>query len=75
MTSILDTVIDIGGLLRCCVATIDEIARESPDMVVAHGQRASCKWCDEQIVYTDGAWRWAKPHDRDAHRNLTNGDA
>lgn len=69
MTPILDTVIDIGGLMRCCITTIDHIAHESPDMQVTEGQRATCRWCNGSIVYTEGAWRWPGRADRDAHEN------
>lgn len=78
MTSILDTVIDIGGLMRCCLDSIDKLAAESPDMMVPEGQRLQCRHTEDpthSIIYRDGAWRWNRPGDRDEHRNLTDGDA
>lgn len=74
MTSIMDTVIAIGGLMRCCIATIDLLAAESPDMDVTEGQIATCRYADgdpaHNMIYKNGAWRWDHPRTRDSDRNL-----
>jgi len=47
-----------GGLMRCCLATIDEAmlaATEAPK----EGDRMKCKYHDGQgMVFHDGAWEW-----------------
>lgn len=43
----------IGGLMRCCLATIHEYAGD--DSV---GTEVKCKWCPGFIVSTERGWEW-----------------
>lgn len=51
-----------GGLMRCCIATLDEamVAAEKPP---EEGDKLTCKYCHEEygMVFRDGAWEWATP--------------
>lgn len=59
-----DTVLDIGGLMRCCTGTIGEYVHahedeEAPDKLVL-----DCKYEPEgnaQITLEHGVWRWNHP--------------
>jgi len=57
-----DTRIDIGGLMRCCIATIDEYVHEHQDEEVpAEPLVLDCKYeppGNAQVVLQDGRWRW-----------------
>lgn len=53
----IDPPVYIGGLLRCCTATLREdcAAREQ---LPAEGEALACKYCKNPMIFTDGAWRW-----------------
>jgi hypothetical protein len=43
----------IGGVMRCCIATLDEaIVTEN------EGDTLHCRWCKSQLRVRDGAWEW-----------------
>lgn len=50
----------MGGLLRCCIATVAEMESETQP-----GDRAACTYCKESTlrVADDGVWEW--DHDLD----------
>jgi hypothetical protein len=54
--------IRIGGLMRCCIATIDILYDENPGMAVTEGQTLQCRYApenpDHRIRFRDGAWEW-----------------
>ncbi len=61
-----DTKIGIGGLMRCCIATIDAYVDEHADEDVAdvdiwcehgHGDRNE----DARIILRTNVWRWRRP--------------
>jgi hypothetical protein len=46
-----------GGLLRCCLASLDEAmakATEPPK----DGDRIKCQYHDNWMIFRDGAWKW-----------------
>ena len=45
-----------GGLMRCCLQTLDE--RTVP---ATEGEEQPCKWCSSGAVFRDGGWRWIGP--------------
>lgn len=45
-----------GGLMRCCVATYEEIA--PPAGMAKDGDTLRCNWCSSRMVLRDGAWEW-----------------
>ena len=56
--------IRIGGLMRCCTATIRILYDENPGMRAAEGQELQCQYAhdnpDHRMRFRDGAWEWAK---------------
>lgn len=45
----------IGGVLRCCSASLGETEiQEAP----REGEVLACKYCKGALVYRDGAWEW-----------------
>lgn len=46
-----------GGLMRCCIATLEErmptCAEEPKD-----GERLACRYCRNKMIFRDGAWQW-----------------
>lgn len=52
----MSTRIRIGGLMRCCVLTIEaEDRRERP----IEGKEITCDQCGERLRFRAGAWEWA----------------
>lgn len=53
-----------GGLMRCCLASLDDamVAAADPPK---DGDTVRCAYCDDAygMVFTDGAWQWAKPQE------------
>lgn len=57
-----DTTIDIAGLMRCCLVSVQELDPESP---VHEGQHVPCKWCPELnsgMVLIGSTWQPAWIH-------------
>jgi hypothetical protein len=48
--------IHMGGLMRCCIATWEEIA--PPAEQTTEGDTLACSYCSSSMVARDGAWRW-----------------
>ena len=47
----------MGGLMRCCLATLGEhIGGDPPEP--KPGDVVPCKYCSESMIYSDGAWEW-----------------
>jgi hypothetical protein len=54
--------IEPAGLMRCCAITLhDDTARRTEQP--PEGEKVSCKFCDNRMVFSDGAWRWS-PQER-----------
>lgn len=47
--------IRIGGLMRCCIQSIQEYE----DVAPADDDWLQCAHCNEALIYRDGAWEWA----------------
>jgi hypothetical protein len=48
----------IGGLMRCCMATLDTtVIKKAPK----EGDTIECRYCSDQMVWKDGAWEWVRP--------------
>jgi hypothetical protein len=58
-----DTTINTGGMLRCCVATIDELDKnmDFPDGLVLDCKYESPR--NKSILLKDGVWQWNIPDD------------
>ena len=53
-----ETKISIGGLMRCCIATIEE---QDPDKEYKNGDIIDCKFEEggnKNIILKDGIWQW-----------------
>lgn len=50
----------IGGLMRCCLQTLNEFYPDGPAKKAQEGQRLHCRFCRTgEMVFRDGAWQWA----------------
>ena len=52
-----------GGLLRCCLASLDEFLFETTEPT-KEGDTHECKYChsrDGNMIYQGGGWRWNNP--------------
>jgi len=45
----------IGGLMRCCVQTIELRAQQGPPKLL---ETMPCSWCGSSVVYDVDHWRW-----------------
>ncbi len=55
-----------GGMLRCCILTIQELGEEDyPDLKA--GDTLACTYCDAILTHDGEAWGWV-PDAREAHR-------
>jgi len=53
-----DTVIKTGGMLRCCITTVQEL---DPEQEFENGLELDCKYekaGNKSIILIDGAWQW-----------------
>lgn len=54
--------IRIGGLMRCCIETVNILYAENPGMAATEGQTLQCKYApedpDHRMRFRDGAWEW-----------------
>ena len=46
-----------GGVMRCCVATLEKRALDNPPY---EGERLPCDYCSSALIYRDGAWEWER---------------
>jgi hypothetical protein len=44
-----------GGLMRCCIMTLEEAEIEDEPK---DGDVIQCKYCKDYMVWSDGAWQW-----------------
>jgi hypothetical protein len=47
-----------GGLMRCCIKTLTDVAREGDDHI--EGSELACRWCQTRMILADGVWKWDK---------------
>lgn len=52
-----DTRIHIGGLFRCCAASIDEQIGSRDEWEVGSRITSTCEKCQSTVVLEDGVWR------------------
>jgi hypothetical protein len=50
-----------GGLMRCCLASINELYGNDPDHRASGGDVLGCRWCSSTMTFRDGAWEWNRP--------------
>lgn len=49
--------IRMGGLLRCCLSSLDGAMKEATEPP-KEGDTLSCKCCGDGMVYHADAWEW-----------------
>jgi hypothetical protein len=49
-----------GGLMRCCLKTLDEERTEAACAAkpATEGDRIKCRWCDSEMIFSGGTWMW-----------------
>ncbi len=57
-----------GGLMRCCLASIDEEMQRRIDDEEGpkEGDTLACKYCKAEnggMIFRDGAWEWNRPEE------------
>ena len=56
-----ETKLNIGGLMRCCIKTLEDWMDAHKDDDVADGTKIKCRWCKNgQMVLEGGIWMWDK---------------
>lgn len=50
----------IGGVMRCCLATLDLHEQQGGDD--AEGTVLPCRYCTSALHVQDGAWRWHREY-------------
>lgn len=50
--------VKIGGLMRCCLQTLDDYYPDGPADKASDGEVLPCKWCSHSMIFEAGAWRW-----------------
>lgn len=50
----------IGGVLRCCVHSLDEY--EQGDFVDTEGTVMACKYCSSALIVRGGMWEWYRDY-------------
>lgn len=64
MSTMVEARIRIGGLMRCCIETINE-KMEAATTAPSEGDTLSCKYHDDNggMIFRDGAWEWNRPEE------------
>ncbi len=57
----------IGGLMRCCLETIDDLYPDGRTAIATEGQALQCKYApdnpEHRMIFRDGAWEWDHPRE------------
>jgi len=60
--------VNAGGLMRCCLETLDEHYPNGPACIAAEGEVLPCKYCSSSMVFHLGWWNWQRTKDHFAAR-------
>lgn len=54
-----------GGLMRCCLLTLQEFMATEAQQPPQEGDLLHCRYHADNggMIFHDGAWRWNKPED------------
>jgi hypothetical protein len=47
-----------GGLMRCCLATLEELYPNGPAQIATEGQVLPCAYCSSSMIFRAGYWEW-----------------
>jgi hypothetical protein len=50
--------VKIGGLMRCCLETLQEYYPNGPEARAAEGDLLRCKYCSSSMIFRSGSWEW-----------------
>ena len=54
-----ETTLNIGGLLRCCTRTLDDLYMKYPNKDYPDQTIVTCHYCKKPTLILDGGvWRW-----------------
>lgn len=56
-----------GGLMRCCLASLDD-AMVAADDAPNEKDTFACKYCGNPMVFQNGAWEWGGAISSDRER-------
>jgi hypothetical protein len=49
-----------GGLMRCCLATLDMVLQRYVATVPLEGMSLYCCYCGNPMIHKEGTWQWNK---------------
>lgn len=55
--------VNAGGLMRCCLETLDDYYPDGPKQKALEGQLLPCKYCRSSMVFRSGWWNWQRDPD------------
>lgn len=53
--------IKMGGLMRCCLTSVDHLYPDGPAQLATEGQVLQCEYTDSpdhRMIFHDGTWSW-----------------
>jgi hypothetical protein len=50
--------VKIGGLMRCCLETLEGHYPDGPAAKAAEGEVLPCKYCRSSMIFSEGYWQW-----------------
>jgi hypothetical protein len=57
----------MGGLMRCCTGTVEDLYPGGPARIAVEGQTLQCAYAPDdplhRMIFRDGAWEWDPPQD------------
>ncbi len=48
----------IGGLMRCCLGTLNGYYPDGPAAKATEGEVLPCRHCSSSMIFSEGYWRW-----------------
>lgn len=53
-----ETKIHVGGLLRCCIVTVEQFISDYGYKPAEQGAVVECPYCHTSVRLDEGIWRW-----------------
>lgn len=69
-----DTRVNPAGLMRCCIATLMNLAEDSPAKEYGDGAVVQCRYTPakaHQMFLVNGIWRWLNPTEAEKTEDWT----
>jgi len=64
MSKQINTMLAIGGLMRCCTETVDDYVVEHADEEAIEGMTLQCKYSENRshrMILKNNIWQWDRP--------------